>query len=101
MTVMDKQLKQEIAREVAQINEKVMREHFEMYNEVWLPTNKFLERFGMFTKDWLKEYGKYIPRQRMEVKDRESGTIRTSRYAYPQHLIERLIAEGKLQTLLI
>jgi len=94
---MDRILRDEIVTEVKQ----TVAEAMEMYNEVWLPTNKFLERFGMFTKDWLKEYGKYIPRQRMEVKDRESGTIRTSRYAYPQHLIERLIAEGKLQTLLI
>ena len=87
--------------EVKAVVRRAIEEEREMYNEVWLPANKFLERFGMFTKDWLKEYGKYIPRQRMEVKDRESGTIRTSRYAYPQHLIERLIAEGKLQTLLI
>ena len=94
---MDRILRAEIVAEVKQ----TVAEAMEMYNEVWLPANKFLERFGMFTKDWLKEYGKYIPRQRMEVKDRESGTIRTSRYAYPQHLIERLIAEGKLQTLLI
>ena len=76
-------------------NDKGMTRRMEMYDEVWLTGKQLCERFGMISKGWLEEYGKYIPRERMEVTDAKTGRVIASRYAYPLHRINRWIQEDR------
>jgi hypothetical protein len=75
--------------------DKGMTRRMEMYDEVWLTGKQLCERFGMISKGWLEEYGKYIPRERMEVTDVKTGRVIASRYAYPLHRINRWIQEDR------
>lgn len=87
---MDRILRAEIVAEVKQ----TVAEAMEMYNEQWLTGEQLMERFGFITKDWLKKYGETLPRERMEVVDHD-GTLKCSRWGYPLHKIQRMIAERK------
>lgn len=65
----------------------------EIYQERWLTAAELCETFGMFTKDWLKDYGHKLPRERLEVRDEDGNLVRASRWAYPMHKIQRWINE--------
>lgn len=91
---MDRQLRKEIIAEVA----AAMREYLEVANERWLTGDELCKQFGMFTPSWLKMYGHTLPRQRAEVYD-DGGQIRSSRWAYPQHQIARMVADGTIKEL--
>ena len=85
---MDRILRAEIVAEVKQ----TVAEAMEMYQEQWLTSDQLMQRFGFITKDWLKKYGETLPRERMEVIDAD-GELRCSRWGYPLHKIQRMIAE--------
>lgn len=71
-----------------------MAEAMEIYGEHWLTAEELVEKFGFFTKDWLKRYGCTLGRERFEVVDGE-GRRHVSKWAYPEHKIQRMIAERK------
>lgn len=86
------------AKLLALIDRK-MTERLEGADEVWLKPKQFLERFGMFSQEWLDENGHLLPREYASViwpDEKEHCT----RYAYPVHKINRMIQEGKLKGLL-
>ena len=85
---MDRILRAEIVAEVR----KTVAEAMEMYQEQWLTSDQLMQRFGFITKDWPKKYGETLPRERMEVIDVD-GELRCSRWGYPLHKIQRMIAE--------
>jgi len=84
---MDRILRAEIVAEVKQ----TVAEAMEVYNERWLTGEQLMEQFGFITKDWLKKYGDTLPRERMEVVDR-NGELKCSHWGYPLHRIQRMIA---------
>ena len=75
-----------------------MREMLEGADEVWLTGEQLCERFGMFTQEWLYRNGDLLPRERAEVVMKD-GSVRGTRWAYPQHRIQRMIRERKLVNL--
>ena len=90
---MDRLLRAEIVAEV----KRGMADALEVANERWLSGDELCQQFAMFTPSWLKTYGKFLPRQRAEVN--EDGKTTTSRWAYPQHKIARMIAENSIKNL--
>jgi hypothetical protein len=52
----------------------------------------------MFTQEWLYRNGDLLPRERAEVMMKD-GSVRGTRWAYPQHRIQRMIRERKLVNL--
>lgn len=90
---MDRLLRAEIVAEV----KRGMAEALEVANERWMSADELCAQFAMFTPSWLKTYGKFLPRQRAEVIDGEK--ITSTRWAYPQHKIARMIAENTIKNL--
>ena len=91
---MDKQLRAEIVAEV----KRGMEECLEVANERWLSADELCNQFQMFSPSWIKTYGHQLPRQRVEVTT-QSGRVST-RFAYPQHRIARMIADGSIKDLI-
>lgn len=91
---MDRQLRAEIVAEIR----KSVAESMEMYDEVWLTGDKLGEKFGMFTKGWLKMYGQSLPRTQAIVSG-EDGQQHRSSWVYPVHKIARMIHEGSIKGL--
>jgi hypothetical protein len=50
----------------------------------------------MFSPNWLENFGWKLPRERIEVTD-DDGKTRATRWGYPLHAIQRMIAEGRLR----
>ena len=91
---MDRQLRQDIAAEVA----VAVRETMAKMEERWLTGEELCKHFGMLSKEWLKEYGDTLPRQRVTVEHMDGTTHRT-RWAYPMHEINRMILDGRVKHL--
>ena len=86
------------AKLLALIDRK-MTERLEGADEVWLKPKQFLEQFGMFSQEWLDENGHLLPREYASViwpYQKE----RCTRFAYPKHKINRMIANGELKGLI-
>jgi hypothetical protein len=88
---MDRILRAAIVAEVKQS----MMDALEVANERWLTARELCDQFQMFSPSWLKEYGHLLPRTLAEVSSNE-GT-KCSRWAYPQHKIARMIADGTIK----
>ena len=86
------------AKLLALIDRK-MTERLVGADEVWLKPKQFLEQFGMFSQEWLDENGHLLPREYASViwPDRKE---RCTRFAYPKHKINRMIANGELKGLI-
>ena len=94
MKKIDAMLRAEIIATVRQ----TMTEVLEGADEVWLTKEQLLAQFGMFTEEWLHRNGELLPRERVEVVMTD-GSVKGSRWAYPQHKIQRMIRERKLVNL--
>lgn len=90
---LDKQTREAIAKAVT----KNISEAMEIYEERWITSDELLERFQMFTRDWLRRYGWKLPRERVQIEI--NNTTKSTRWAYPQHKIERMIADGSMRLL--
>ena len=88
---MDKMLKAEIVATI----KATMKEVLEGADEIWLTGEQLSERFGMFSPEWLHRYGDLLPRERAEVV-MGKGKPKATRWAYPQHKIQRMIQEREL-----
>ena len=87
---MDRLLKAELKATVKETIQEVL----EGDGEVYLNQKEFLATFGMFTKEWLARYGKYLPRVCGTIVLPDGTEIRTKGYGYPKHKIGRMIREG-------
>jgi len=87
---MDRLLKAELKATVKETIQEVL----EGDGEVYLNQKEFLETFGMFTKEWMARYGKYLPRVCGTIVLPDGTEIRTKGYGYPKHKIGRMIREG-------
>lgn len=74
------------------------RDAAEMYTEQYVTGAELCKQLQMFTKDWLADYGYKLPRERVEVTG-DDGKRRVSRWAYPLHRIQRMVAEGRMRDL--
>lgn len=70
----------------------------EMYNEKYVTGAELCKQISMFSANWLENYGWKLPRERIEVTD-DSGERRVTRWGYPLHHIQRMIAEGRMRSL--
>lgn len=91
---MDKKLKEEIVATVR----KAQMEAAEMYNERYVTGAELCKQIAMFSPNWLENFGWKLPRERITVTG-EDGTSRSTRWGYPLHAIQRMIAEGKLRNI--
>lgn len=76
--------------------ETAMREVMEASEEKWLTTNELSEQYPLFTKDWLRHYGHFLPRRRLEIVDID-GITHHSQWCYPKYRIARMIHENSLK----
>ena len=91
---MEKDLRNAIAAEVrAAVLDTMAR-----MEERRLTADELCKHFGMLSKEWLKEYGDTLPRQRVTVEHMDGTTHRT-RWAYPMHEINRMILDGRVKHL--
>ena len=88
----DRLLKAELKATVKETIQEVL----EGDGEVYLNQKEFLATFGMFTKEFLARYGKYLPRVGGTIVLPDGTEIRTKGYGYPKHKISRLIREGAI-----
>ena len=91
---MDKKLKEEIIATVR----KAQMEAAEMYNERYVTGAELCKHIAMFSPNWLENFGWKLPRECITVTG-EDGTSRSTRWGYPLHAIQRMIAEGKLRNI--
>ena len=90
----DRQLRKDIAAEVA----VAVKETLAKMEERWLTADELCNHFGMISKEWLKEYGDTLPRQRFVVETLD-GQKHKTRWGYPLHEINAGIAAGRFQKL--
>ena len=90
----DRQLRKDIASEVA----VAVRETLAKMEERWLTADELCKHFGMISKEWLKEYGDTLPRERIIVEKLDGAKTRT-RWGYPMHEINMMILDGRVKHL--
>jgi hypothetical protein len=89
---MDRMLRAEIIATVRQ----TLKDVLEGAEEVWLTKEQMVERFGMFSEEWMRKNAQLLPREYASV-IWPDGKEKCTRWAYPQHKRQRLIREGKLK----
>ena len=90
---MDKMLRAEI---VATVRE-TMREVLEGADEVYLTPEQLSERISFLPLEWIRRNGELLPRECAIIT--VNGKEMQTRWGYPLHRIQRMIAEGKLKGL--
>lgn len=94
MMELDRQMRREIAEQVA----IAVRDTLAKIEERWLTADELCKQFGMISKEWLKEYGDTLPRERIIVEKLDGAKART-RWGYPMHEINRMIMDGRVKHL--
>ena len=94
MMELDRQMRREIAEQVAM----AVRDTLAKIEERWLTADELCKQFGMISKEWLKEYGDTLPRERIIVEKLDGAKTRT-RWGYPMHEINRMILDGSVKHL--
>ncbi len=77
---------------------EAMTETLETTREEWVTGDELCKRCSMITKSWLKQWGYLVPRERIEVTDKDGGVTAT-RWGYPLHKILRLVMNHELRYL--
>lgn len=91
----DERLKDEILKEFAG---QSVRYHYEVANEVWVNAAKLAEQVQFLSKEFLKRYGHFLPRERVTIVD-EEGIEHKSGWCYPIHRILRMVHDGEINVL--
>jgi len=77
---------------------KAQMETSEIYGEQWVTGKELCKQIAMFSIDWLEKFGWKLPRERIEVTC-DDGSTRVTRWGYPLHKIQRMIADGDLRSI--
>lgn len=93
---MDKMLKADIMMTC----KRAMMEIMEVQDEVWVSADQLSKRISCFTKDWIKNYGKCLPRTRATV-TLPDGSTHTTAYTYPLNRILTMVAKNEITNLKI
>lgn len=99
-TIKNKGMNRDEMMEIKSVVRRTMEESLEMYDEQWVTADVLCQRFQMFTKDWLKRYGKVLQPMCANVTDAD-GITHKSREAYPLHRIARMIHNGEIKQIII
>ena len=91
-----KLLEEKIIATVAKAVAKVVTRYYEMYNEKYVTGAELCNQIAMFSPNWLENFGWKLPRERIEVTGYD-GKTRVTRWGYPLHHIQRMIAEGRMR----
>ena len=93
---MDKLLRAEIAGEV----KRILIDILEGSKEQGVSGEELGKHISCLTKDWLKVYGRSLPRTRAIVTCKDGSTHQTG-FIYPLHKIQRMINTNKVKSLKI
>ena len=91
---MDRQLKTEIVATV----KRSVAEAMEVYSERWITDKEMSQYISVMTQRWLRDHGDMLPRTPIEWADKKGARHATS-YIYPLHLIQTMIADGRIKEL--
>ena len=83
-------LRAEIVGEVR----RAMRVVMEEMEEKWISPEELSKQFYFFSPDWISKNGHLLPREKVNVLGGGS-----TRYGYPLHKINRMVAEGAFREL--
>lgn len=92
--VLDKQTREAV---VATVRKATIEMH-EVYDERWLTGEQLCEEIGFFSREWLKRYGRTLPRECVRVTEK-NGVQHKTGWCYPKMKILRMISEGSLRNL--
>ena len=84
--------------EMKSIVRRAMEESLEMYQEQWVTGDVLCQRFQMFSKDWLKRYGKLLPHTQAVVTGADGVKHKTS-VCYALNKIQRMVQTGEIKRL--
>lgn len=90
---MEKMLRAEIVGEVSRAMSVVM----EGMEERWLSPEELSKQFYFFTPDWISKNGHLLPREKVNIVG--GGHDASTRWGYPLHKINRMVAEGAFREL--
>ena len=93
---MDKLLRAEIAGEV----KRILIDILEGSKEQWVSGEELGKHISCFTKDWLKVYGRSLPRTRA-IDTCNDGSTHQTGFIYPLHKIQRMINTNQVKFLKI
>lgn len=91
-------LDQETRNAIAEAIKQAQMEVAEMYEEKYVTGAELCKQIAMFSPNWLECFGWKLPRERIEVMG-DDGQKRVTRWGYPLHHIQRMIAEGRMRDL--
>lgn len=91
---MDKMLRIEVVNELR----AVMKDVLECSKEQWVTADQLSAQISCFSKSWLKDYGRSLPRTRAIVTD-DDGVKHLSAWTYPLHRIQRMIRDNEIKFL--
>ena len=77
---------------------EAVNEAMETTREEWVTGDELCKRCSMITKSWLKQWGYLVPRERIEVTEKD-GSVTATRWGYPLHKILRLVMNHELRYL--
>lgn len=92
---MDRQLRADICNEV----KASIAESMEVYKERWVSAETLRQHCEIFTKAWMKHYGKYLPRTQAIV-TLQNGEQKATKWVYPLHKILAMLENGKIKQLI-
>ena len=93
---MDKMLRIEVVNELR----AVMTDVLECSKEQWVTADQLSAQISCFSKSWLKDYGRTLPRTRAIVTD-ANGVAHISAWTYPLHRIQRMLRNNDIKSLKI
>lgn len=91
---MDSLLRKEITSQVSQ----VVADAMEVYGERWVSGDTLQQHCEIFTRSWLKAYGKCLPRTQAAVQ-LEDGSVKRTKWIYPLHKIIKMVENGQIKQL--
>ena len=93
---MDKMLRIEVVNELR----AVMLDVLEASKEQWVSADQLSAQISCFSKSWLKDYGRSLPRTRAIVTD-ANGVAHISAWTYPLHRIQAMLRNNEVKSLRI
>lgn len=90
---MDSAIRMAIINEVR----TALRAVSEQLEERYVTAEELSKQFSFFTREWIKDYGHLLPRERViVVKD---NLTPTTHWGYPLHKITRMVGDGSFRVL--
>lgn len=87
-----------LCAEITATVNKAMTDILTSIEEKWVSEKELSQQISFLTRDWLDAYGFKLPREKNKVVDGATGeVIRETRWSYPLHKIELMIARGELR----